>query len=46
MEKTQKDRHVGAQGLPGALRGWPAIRIDRLGGIIGLQGPASRAKTP
>ncbi len=38
MEKTQDHRDVGAQGLPSALRGLPAIGIDRLRRIIGIQG--------
>ena len=38
MEKTQDDRDVREQNLPGALRGWPAVRIDRVGGVIRLHG--------
>jgi hypothetical protein len=37
-ETTQDDRHVGAQGLPSALRRLPASRIDRLRRLRGLQG--------
>ena len=38
MEKTQDDRNVGEQRLPRALRGLPAIRIDGLRRILGVQG--------
>ncbi len=38
LEKTQDHRDGGEQGLPSALRGLPAIGIDRLRRISGLQG--------
>jgi hypothetical protein len=38
MEKTQAHRDVGKQGLPSALRGLPAIGLDRLRRLRGIQG--------
>jgi hypothetical protein len=38
MEKTQDHRDVGEEGLPSALRGLPAIGIDRLWRLLGIQG--------
>ena len=38
MEKTQDHRDMGAQGLPSALRGLPAIGIDSLRRLIGIHG--------
>ena len=44
MEKTPDDRHGGAPRLPSALRGLPAIGMDGLGRIIGIQGPSFAGK--
>ena len=36
MEKAQDHRDLIEQGLPSILRGWPAIGIDSIRGIIGI----------
>jgi hypothetical protein len=38
LEKTPDHRDVGEQGLPSALSGLPAIGIDSLRRLIGIQG--------
>ena len=46
VQKTQNYRHLGKEPPPGLLRRFPAISIDRLGLVVGLECLGFSGKDP